>query len=148
MATVFDNLIQTDSRCLVNEILDIGLLNPQNGGTETMPSHRERRPLDGSAGKNQRLGWLAHSTAGAEGFWRLTDTEGEVPENLNGTLYRTSPGQKENHGVALPHLFARFGTFILRTFENLGLEEVKKSRVKNGPALLCKFPLAIYLAGL
>jgi all-trans-8'-apo-beta-carotenal 15,15'-oxygenase len=70
-----------------------------------MPSPDERRPLDGLGGKNQRLGWLAHRTAGAEGFWRLSDVEGEVPKNLAGTLYRICPGQKENHGVALRHLF-------------------------------------------
>ena len=70
-----------------------------------MPSHDERRTLDGLAGKPRRLGWLAQRTAGAEGFWRLTDTEGEVPKNLTGTLYRICPGQKENHGVVLRHLF-------------------------------------------
>lgn len=70
-----------------------------------MPSDDERRPFDGLAAKNQRLGWLANRTAGAEGSWRLIDTEGEVPQNLTGTLYRICPGQKENHRVALRHLF-------------------------------------------
>ena len=70
-----------------------------------MPSPDERRPLDGLGCKNQRLGWMAHRTAGAEGFWRLSNVEGEVPKSLVGTLYRICPGQKENHGVALRHLF-------------------------------------------
>jgi all-trans-8'-apo-beta-carotenal 15,15'-oxygenase len=69
-----------------------------------MPSHDEGRSLDVLAGGNQRLGWLAYRTAGAEGFWRLTDTEGEMPQNLTGTLYRLCPAQRENHGVALRRL--------------------------------------------
>jgi all-trans-8'-apo-beta-carotenal 15,15'-oxygenase len=105
MAAAFNNLIATDSHCWVNGIFYIGLFTSQNGGTENMPSDDEHGPLAGLAGKNQRLGWLAHRTAGAEGFWRLTEMEGEVPQNLTGTLYRICPGQKENHGVALRHLF-------------------------------------------
>jgi len=105
MAIAFDNLIQTDFRFLVNGIFNIELLNFQNEGTETKPSQNKHRFLDDLGGKNQRLSWLAHRTVGAEGLWRLTDTEGEVPKNMAGTLYRICPGQEENHGVALRHLF-------------------------------------------
>ena len=70
-----------------------------------MPSHDARRPTDGLASRKQRLGWLANRTAGAEGLWRPTDTEGEVPKDIAGTLYRICSGQKENHGVVLRHLF-------------------------------------------
>ena len=69
---------------------------------------RSQDELRGFAGGNQRLGWLAHRTAGAEGFWRLTEIEGEVPKNLAGTLYRICPGQQENHGVVLRHLMEMF----------------------------------------
>lgn len=53
----------------------------------------------------KRLSWLASRNASAEGAWTLTKIEGQVPKELNGTLYRTAPGQKENHGVTLQHLF-------------------------------------------
>ncbi len=53
----------------------------------------------------RRLGWLANRTAGAEGLWALTKIEGKVPKDLIGTLYRTAPGQKDNHGLTLNHLF-------------------------------------------
>lgn len=55
--------------------------------------------------EKRRLGWLANRTASAEGAWGLAKIEGKVPKELNGTLYRTAPGQKDNHGVALNHLF-------------------------------------------
>lgn len=53
----------------------------------------------------RRLSWLAFQTASAEGSWALTRVEGKIPRNLSGTLYRIAPGQKENHGVVLRHLF-------------------------------------------
>ena len=52
-----------------------------------------------------RLSWRAFRTAAAEGYWQLTDVEGEVPKDLHGTLYRIAPGQSENHGVRLRHFF-------------------------------------------
>lgn len=54
---------------------------------------------------NTRLSWRAFRTAEAEGAWNLSDIEGEIPKELNGTLYRIGPGQKENHGVLLKHFF-------------------------------------------
>lgn len=56
-------------------------------------------------GGPRRLSWLANRTAGREGAWRLTEIEGAVPDTLHGTLYRVAPGQSENHGVTLQHLF-------------------------------------------
>ena len=53
----------------------------------------------------RRLGWRAFRTAGAEGTWELTNIEGTVPKELDGTLYRTAPGLSENHGIVLQHLF-------------------------------------------
>src|SRR5581483_10295085 len=55
-------------------------------------------------GKRQ-IGYLANRTAGAEGAWELKRIEGKVPKDLNGTLYRVAPGQKEIFGVRLQHLF-------------------------------------------
>ena len=55
----------------------------------------------------RRLSWLANRTAGAEGTFPIfdSDIEGTVPEDISGTLYRTAPGQKENHGTMLKSLF-------------------------------------------
>ncbi len=53
----------------------------------------------------RRLSWLAYRTAEREGVWELTDIEGRVPADLDGTLYRVAPGQTENHGVTLRHFF-------------------------------------------
>lgn len=57
------------------------------------------------ASDTKRLSWLANKSAGPEGAWALTRIEGKVPKELHGTLYRVCPGQRENHGVALRHLF-------------------------------------------
>ncbi|MEM8710220.1 MAG: carotenoid oxygenase family protein [Planctomycetota bacterium] len=56
-------------------------------------------------GDSKRLSFLANGTAGAEGCWRVMKIEGKIPAELNGTLYRTAPGQAENHGVVLRHIF-------------------------------------------
>jgi carotenoid cleavage dioxygenase-like enzyme len=69
------------------------------------------------AGHNERLGRLAHRGPSAEGAWALNQIEGKVPRDLNGTLYRTAPGQKQNHGVTLRHLFdgdAFVSSFVFR----------------------------------
>ncbi len=58
-------------------------------------------PLSG----DRRLSRLAYRNPSAEGTWVLNKTEGKVPKEINGTLYRIAPGQKENHGVMLRHLF-------------------------------------------
>jgi all-trans-8'-apo-beta-carotenal 15,15'-oxygenase len=52
-----------------------------------------------------RLGWLANQEPGREGAWDLTDVEGSIPAAIDGTFYRTGPGQHVNHGVTLKHLF-------------------------------------------
>jgi hypothetical protein len=59
----------------------------------------------GLASNKRRLSWLAYRNPRAEGAWRLTDIEGAVPKDPVGTLYCIAPGQKENHGVMLRHLF-------------------------------------------
>ncbi len=93
----------------------------------------------------RRLSWLAYRNPSAEGTWVLTKVEGKVPRDLNGTLYRVAPGQKENHGVALKHLFDgdaflsgysfRAGKVTLRAqFLDLPerLEELKANRMIYG----------------
>jgi all-trans-8'-apo-beta-carotenal 15,15'-oxygenase len=57
------------------------------------------------AADQRRLSWLAYRNPSAEGAWTLSKIEGKVPKDLTGTLYRVAPGQKENHGVRLRHLF-------------------------------------------
>ena len=54
---------------------------------------------------DRQLGVRANQTAGAEGTWGLTDIEGDIPADLNGTLYRTAPGESERFGVTFKHAF-------------------------------------------
>ena len=49
--------------------------------------------------------WLSMQEASAEGVWRNLRVEGKLPRGLNGTLFRTAPGQMENNGTRLKHLF-------------------------------------------
>lgn len=49
--------------------------------------------------------YLATQTASGEGLWTNLKTEGKVPKDLNGDLFRTAPGQAEVFGVTLKHLF-------------------------------------------
>lgn len=48
---------------------------------------------------------LATRTASGEGTWTKLKIEGKVPKNLNGDLFRTTPGQSEVFGDKLKHLF-------------------------------------------
>lgn len=77
---------------LLAGLCTLGLLDPQ---VAAMAMGAERRSL----------GWMASRTAAGEGAWKLTNIEGRVPAGLEGSLYRVGPGQKENHGVTLRHLF-------------------------------------------
>src|SRR4051794_2112062 len=52
-----------------------------------------------------RLSYLAFRTVKREGSWSPRLVEGEIPRELNGTLYRNGPGQKETFDVPLGHLF-------------------------------------------
>lgn len=49
--------------------------------------------------------YLATQTASGEGTWTNLKIEGKVPKDLNGSLFRTAPGQSERFGVKLKHLF-------------------------------------------
>jgi len=70
----------------------LGLIEPQTVVRALETNHR-------------RLSWLAYRTAEREGAWELPDVEGQIPVDLEGTLYRVAPGQSENHGVTLRHFF-------------------------------------------
>src|SRR5690349_19976385 len=61
--------------------------------------------INAFAENRKRFSWMAYRTAGAEGAWALTKIEGKAPKELNGTLYRIAPGQKDNHGVMSKLLF-------------------------------------------
>ncbi len=65
----------------------------------------ERRVAMALETDERRLGWLSNRDAGREGTWDVTEIEGTIPAGLDGTLYRTSPGQTSNHGTPLQHLF-------------------------------------------
>jgi len=52
-----------------------------------------------------QIGMLANQTAGAEGTWWLHDIEGEIPKEINGTMYRTAPGESGRFGVKFNHAF-------------------------------------------
>jgi carotenoid cleavage dioxygenase-like enzyme len=58
-----------------------------------------------AAADPRQLGVLSNQTAGAEGIWNLKDIEGEIPKDINGTLFRTAPGESERFGVRFKHLF-------------------------------------------
>ncbi len=49
--------------------------------------------------------YLATQTASGEGTWTNLKIEGKIPRDLNGTLFRTTPGESERYGVTLKHLF-------------------------------------------
>src|SRR5262245_17218606 len=48
---------------------------------------------------------LAEQPPGREGTWIAPRIEGQLPRDLNGTLYRMTKGQLENQGVPLKHWF-------------------------------------------
>lgn len=48
---------------------------------------------------------LADQPPGRQGTWMAERIEGQLPRDLNGTLYRMTKGQFDNHGVALKHWF-------------------------------------------
>jgi carotenoid cleavage dioxygenase-like enzyme len=52
-----------------------------------------------------QIGMLANQTAGKEGTWWLKDIEGEIPKEINGTMYRTAPGETGRFGVKFNHAF-------------------------------------------
>jgi carotenoid cleavage dioxygenase-like enzyme len=58
------------------------------------------------------MAWLSVQAPSAEGVWNNLRTEGKLPRDLNGTLFRTASGQKENNGTRLKHLFE--GTLMFR----------------------------------
>lgn len=61
---------------------------------------------------------LATQTASGEGTWTNLKVEGKVPKDLNGNLFRTAPGQSENYGVKLKHLFDGDAYFSGWRFKN------------------------------
>lgn len=56
-------------------------------------------------GDKKNLLFLAHGTARTEGEWELKKIEGKVPRDISGKLFRIAPGQKDNFGVRMKHLF-------------------------------------------
>jgi carotenoid cleavage dioxygenase-like enzyme len=54
---------------------------------------------------DRHISRLATQPPGREGVWMASRIDGEVPEDLNGSLYRMSKGQLDNHGVPLRHWF-------------------------------------------
>jgi all-trans-8'-apo-beta-carotenal 15,15'-oxygenase len=75
------------------------------GGLRALAALAPQIMVRAFAANQRRLSWLVSRHPSAAGAWRLTDSEGAVPDDLVGTLYRVAPGQKEHHGVLLRHLF-------------------------------------------
>ena len=48
---------------------------------------------------------LATQSASGEGVWTNLKVDGKIPKSLNGTLFRTAPGESERFGVKMRHLF-------------------------------------------
>jgi all-trans-8'-apo-beta-carotenal 15,15'-oxygenase len=59
--------------------------------------------MTGDSGRSIRR--LATATASGEGTWKSLKIDGKIPRDLNGTLFRTAPGESERFGVRLTHLF-------------------------------------------
>ena len=57
------------------------------------------------AQSKRSMTWLAAQTAGSEGIWNNLRVEGTIPRRLNGTMFRTAPGESERFGVNFNHLF-------------------------------------------
>jgi all-trans-8'-apo-beta-carotenal 15,15'-oxygenase len=55
--------------------------------------------------RERHISRLAEQPPGREGTWTAPRIEGQLPRDLNGTLYRMTKGQLENHGVPLKHWF-------------------------------------------
>lgn len=51
------------------------------------------------------MAWLSVQAPSAEGVWNNLRVEGKLPRKLTGTMFRTAPGQTENNGTRLKHLF-------------------------------------------
>jgi all-trans-8'-apo-beta-carotenal 15,15'-oxygenase len=64
------------------------------------------------------IAYLSAQTASGAGIRRNLETEGKVPADLRGTLFRTAPGQAENHGTRLKHLFDGDAYLLAWQFEN------------------------------
>ncbi len=82
-------------------------------------------------GDKKRLSWLAYRTTNFEGARALTRIEGELPPELSGTLYRIGPGQKDNHGTVLNHLFDGDAYLARFRFSEKGVE--LQARFLNSP---------------
>ncbi len=53
----------------------------------------------------QRLSWKAFRETNFEGSWQPTEIEGEIPSQLQGSLYRIGPGRKKVFATPLLHFF-------------------------------------------
>jgi carotenoid cleavage dioxygenase-like enzyme len=66
----------------------------------------------------QGMAWLSVQTASAEGIWNNLRVEGKLPHELTGTMFRTAPGQMENNGTRLKHLFDGDAYVSVWTFQD------------------------------
>ncbi len=57
------------------------------------------------AQSKRSMHWLSAQTASGEGVWTNLKIEGNIPPVLNGTLFRTAPGETERFGTNFNHLF-------------------------------------------
>ena len=65
----------------------------------------ERDDLAQALSGEQHISRLASQPPSRVGTWVAQRIEGQIPEDLNGSLYRMSKGQLDNHGVSLRHWF-------------------------------------------
>jgi all-trans-8'-apo-beta-carotenal 15,15'-oxygenase len=54
---------------------------------------------------DRHISRLAEQPPSREGTWNAQRIEGKIPSDLNGTLFRMTKGQLDNHGVPLKHWF-------------------------------------------
>ena len=68
--------------------------------------------------RRRSLGQLSLQEPSAEGVWDCPEIEGEIPQALEGDLFRVCAGQRSNHGVSLRHRFDGDGFLVRYTVRN------------------------------
>jgi len=66
---------------------------------------RPRLAASAAPRDTRQLFRMAYANPGREGRWTLTDVEGAVPRDLQGSLVRVAPGESERFGTKMRHFF-------------------------------------------
>lgn len=86
------------------------------------------------AQSKRAMHWLSAQTASGEGVWSNLKIEGTIPQTLNGSLFRTAPGETERFGTNFNHLFD--GDAFLTSWKFSNGKAALKARFLNTPQRL------------